>query len=143
MPWLTRVFPRFAAPPSKAYVLRSSTNGSWRPVDWPHHDTPFSDTPIPFKVDEMLPGGRIFKAEMDRRGTNVILTCFPGRPETCNPDNTRALARALGVEAIVPWPRGLKLGDKSHLCAPSAKRFARAFLHELGRSPELHAIASR
>jgi len=143
MPWVSAVFPHFTAPPAKAYLLRSSVHGSWRPVGWPHHDTPFQNTPIPFRVAQMLPGAQRFKQEMDRRGTQIVLTCVPGWPEICNPDNTAKLAQALGVAAIVPWPSHLKLGDKSHLCPASGQRFANAFLHELGRSPALRSIARR
>ena len=143
MPWLTAVFPLFVKPPLSSYVLRSSTHGSWRPVDWPHYDTPFRDTPLPFEVGNVLPGAQRFKAEMDRRGTQIILTCIPGEPEVCTPAVTVELAKALDVAAIVPWPRHLKIGDGSHLCPASGRRFARAFLDQLARSPELRAIARR
>src|SRR6185503_7630023 len=134
MPWLTAVFPLFVKPPLSSYVLRSSTHGSWRPVDWPHYDTPFRDTPLPFAVGDILPGAQRFKAEMDRRGTQIILTCIPGQPEDCTPAVTVELAKALDVAAIVPWPRHLKIGDGSHLCSASGRRFARAFLDQLARS---------
>ena len=143
MPWLTTAIPRFVAPLPKPYLLRSTVTGSWRPVHWPHRDTPFSDNPFPVDLETWLPEARRFKEAMDRRGARIILTCIPANPELCNPERTRELARRLGVAAIVPWPPRLKMNDRYHLCQASGERFANAFLHELARSPELAAVTRR
>jgi hypothetical protein len=143
LPVLTRVFPSLVARHAHPYLLRSSTTGAWLPMEWAHNDRPYVPSPFKEGIEPLLPAARRFQEEMRERGAAMVLTCVPAMYEWCTPTFVRALAARLGVPALLPRVEGLKLGDKSHLCPVSARRFSRAVLKELAATEEFRRLARR
>jgi hypothetical protein len=69
---------------------------------------------------------RRFKADMDRRGIRLVLTCVP--PDS--PVHALRIGEALGVPVLVPELPDLMTRDGRHLDEDSAKRFSSAFLEQ-------------
>lgn len=132
-PVLSEVFPSFNHRQARHYLLRSDVYGSWRPVHWPHYDR--EATTMSSKPPRRWPkGSRLeFRARMLNRGTRVVITCIPVPGIACSAERLQASARGLGVAGILPPLEGLTIGDLTHLCARSGKRFARLFLQSLFR----------
>jgi hypothetical protein len=74
----------------------------------------------------VLQVARGFKADMDRRGTRLVLTCIP--PDS--PAHARLVGETLGIPVLVPELPDLVTRDGRHLDEDSANRFARAFLEQ-------------
>jgi hypothetical protein len=138
------VLPSFVTPRPAAFLLRSSTHGTWRPGAWPHlhYRAAYREAPSP--GPEELRIARRVRDTLARRGARLVLTCVPGVfGVSCSPETTRALADELGVDAVVPRVDSLETADIGHLCPLSGKRFGRALLRDLGALPVIRAVRHR
>ena len=75
-------------------------------------------------IQKSLPAAQEFKAEMDRRGTRIILTCIP----PFVPCPAEQLGHALHVPTVEPAPDGLETLDGAHLDKASATAYTQRLL---------------
>jgi hypothetical protein len=131
-PMASSVFPSFfTARPSRA-LLRSTTDGTWLPVRWPHFHVPVAQTPEPMRWSART--AIRFRDALTRRGIALVLVCVPSPAASCNPEALRPLAVLLGARMVTPKiDEPLWTGDFTHLCPLSGKRYGRAMLRELER----------
>lgn len=112
-------------------IYRSRFDGTWEVSPWPSTDVTFAPPPsgsaVPGRSE--LAAARAFKAEMDHRGTRLVLTRVP-TPEPAGASPTR-VADLLGVPLVLVAPPGLTAADGSHLDPPSAHDWSRAFVAAL------------
>lgn len=110
-------------------TYRSRIDGTWLVSPWPTATRTFLP-PEPERREigrGELAAARAFKAEMDARGITLVLTMVP----TPRPFEGAAAARfatLLDVPLIVVEPPGMTSSDDSHLDAPSAFDWSRAFM---------------
>ena len=114
-------------------TFRSRLDGSWwvanqfeglaGPFDSAH------DGEMPEVLDEEWAAATRFKAMIESRGAQLVLTFVP----TPRASRARAMAMAehLGVPLVAPRVPGLATVDGSHLTRESAARFTDAFFAEL------------
>jgi hypothetical protein len=130
---LRRLLPQWNNPVTwSACVYRSRGDGTWHgptafPTATPIPDT--ADAPAPPVPPPYLEAARRFKAEVESRGAQLVLTFVPsgmGRR-----DEAEQFARHLDVPLVSPRVSGLATFDGSHLTAESARRFTAAFAAEL------------
>ena len=115
---------------SEVMVYRSISRGDWL-TEWNktnHTGIHWRKAPVSPSQPE-IQNAKSFKAELESRGTRLVLTWVPSRIDGRH--WVRRLADELGVPAIVPAVRDLQTIDGSHLDPPSARRFSDAFLAEL------------
>lgn len=130
-------------------LYRASSDGAWL------GPTAFAKTaPVREGVDAApgpVPEARLaiaktFKAEMDARGTQIVLTCVPS--PAADRRQAEEFARYLGVPLVAPNVDGLETFDRNHLTPESAHRFTAAFVNVIepmlsGPSSPVHpAIAA-
>jgi hypothetical protein len=139
-PTASRILPTFATPRWERALLRSTEDGTWRSLNWPHrHITIDSAQRL---VAWRTRWVREFHAALAARGIGLVLTCMPTGGLRCDPFAVQPMATALNVPAIVPRVRGpLWTTDFAHMCPLSGKRFGRALLRDLGRLDAVRAIA--
>lgn len=111
-------------------AYRSRRNGTWRVSPWPAdgHTVP-SLPPSKEAASWTLDAARAFKAELDERGSRLVLTFVP----TPTPETREAadVAQALNVPFAVPLIEGLTSYDQSHLTEDSATIWTERFVREL------------
>jgi hypothetical protein len=134
-----RALPVFFAPHASQVLLRSSEDGTWWPIGWPHRDVPVADGGGPMRWS--TPAARGFTSKLAARGARLVLTCIPGTVRGCSILAAEPLATALAVPALVPHVDGLSGMDMAHLCPLSGKRYGRVLLRELGRLDAVRAVA--
>jgi hypothetical protein len=129
-------------------LYRARSDGAWLgPTDFAK-TTPIRegiDAPPGPVPEARLLLARQFKAEMDARGTQMVLTCVPS--PAANPRQAEEFARYLGVPFVAPTVDGLETFDRNHLTPASARRFTSAFAAAVepvlaGMSPGQPAIAA-
>jgi hypothetical protein len=139
-PLASRVLPSFVTQRPDRAILRSSQDGTWWPIHWPHHHLPVSGTEAPLAWRGRW--AREFHAAMAARGTELVLTCVPSTQFSCSIFAAQPLATALKVPAVFPRVDGaLYTTDVAHLCPLSGKRFGRALLRDLSRLDVVQALA--
>lgn len=111
-------------------VYRSRHNGTWQVSPWPSGDqtvpqgVPAGDA-HPWTVD----AARHFKSELEKRGSQLVLTFVPTpTPET---REVTDVAAALAVPLAVPLIDGLTSHDESHLTEDSATLWTERFVQVL------------
>ena len=112
-------------------AYRSRRDGTWFISPWPrprevvpHID--FAPEPVGPRIGDPA---RDFKAELDRRGTRMILTYVPTPSDMGG--NPVALGKALGVPVVGMDVRGLTSHDGSHLSEDSAVFWSRRLISDL------------
>jgi hypothetical protein len=132
-PTASLIFPSFVTARPAQSLLRSSVNGAWMPVRWPHGHLPaVSNRPLSADVDL----ARGFRGALAARGTRLALVCIPSYAGACGPESAVPLARKLGVSSLTPRVNGsLWTADAVHLCPLSGKRYGRALLRDVGLLP--------
>jgi hypothetical protein len=139
-PPVSRMLPSFLMPRAPSTLLRSSTNGTWRPGHLPSRRVPVraqSGSPAWDQAAALR-----FRDALAARGAQLVLMCVPNGRDECSAASMEPIARALGVRAVCPRVDGpLWMVDTSHMRPLSGKRFGRAFLRELGTLDVVRAIA--
>jgi hypothetical protein len=139
-PPVSRMLPSFLMPRSPSTLLRSSTNGTWRPGHLPSRRVPVraqSGSPAWDQAAALR-----FRDALAARGAQLVLMCVPNGRDECSAASMEPIARALGVPAVCPRVDGpLWMVDTSHMRPLSGKRFGRAFLRQLGTLDVVRAIA--
>lgn len=115
-------------------AYRSRRNGTWDVSPWPSgsHAVP-QGVPGGKAAPWTLDAARHFKRELDKRGSQLVLTFVP----TPAPDTheVQDVADALDVPLAVPMVDGLTSHDESHLTEDSATIWTEQFVQML--SPHL------
>jgi hypothetical protein len=137
-PLASRILPSFITPRPDRAILRSSDNGTWRTINWPHRHVPVSGTVEPMAWRSRW--AREFQAALAARGTQLVLTCIPSARFACGVFAAQPLAKALNVAAVFPRVDGMWTTDLAHLCPLSGKRFARSLLRDLARLEVIRAV---
>ena len=113
-------------------AYRSRSDGTWAISPWPEGTAGFADLPA-----DGPPLGRVetaaareFKAELDRRGTAMVLTRVPS-PEPMPGAGPARFAELLGVPLVMVAVPGLTSHDHSHLSEGSAHDWTRGLLGTL------------
>jgi hypothetical protein len=133
------LLPVFATPRASQLLLRSSQNGTWWPIGWPHTHGSVPTVVGPMHWDTGT--ARRFAAFLAARGTQLVLTCVPSAARGCEILSAQPLADALHVPAAIPRVDGLWSMDRAHLCPLSGKRYGRALLRDLARLDVVRAVA--
>lgn len=112
-------------------AYRSRANGIWQISPWPKPSmaAPSEDygpAPVGPRIGDPA---RAFKAELDRRGSRMILTYVP-TPEDAG-GNPVALGAMLGVPVVGMDVDGLTSHDGSHLSEESAVFWSRRLIQDL------------
>ncbi len=113
-------------------MYRSRIDGTWQMSPWPESRTTFQPPPLdgePLTRGEIA-AARAFKADMDARGTRIVLTRVP-TPEPHGGAGPARFADLLQVPLVVVETPGLTSGDRSHLDQASAHDWSRAFVAAL------------
>lgn len=113
-------------------MYRSRLDGTWQVSPWTESFSAFTPPPLdgpPLSRGEIA-AAQAFKAEMDARGTRIVLTRVPTPAPHggAGPARFAELLRAPLVTADAP---GLTSGDHSHLDPASAHDWSRAFVAAL------------
>jgi hypothetical protein len=114
----------------KPMIYRSVSHGDWL-VHW-NETRPTAvhwRTPRKGPTRAEIQNAKTFKAELEGRGTALVLTWVPYRID--GRSWVRELADRLEVPVVLPPLPELEMTDGSHLDPPSAQRFSAAFLAEL------------
>jgi hypothetical protein len=136
-PAASLVLPSFVTTRPAQSLLRSSANGAWMPVHWPHGHLPARSNK-PLMVDFGL--ARRFRDALAARGTRLALVCIPSFAGDCGPESVQPLATKLGVWSLAPHVDGpLWTADLVHLCPLSGKRYGRALLRDVADLPVFRA----
>jgi len=112
-------------------AYRSRVDGVWSISPWPKPSMPapsqdFGVEPVGPRIGDPA---RAFKAELDRRGSRMILTYVP-TPEDSG-GNPVALGELLGVPVVGMDVDGLTSHDGSHLSEESAVFWTRRLIQDL------------
>lgn len=122
-------------------MYRSRFDGTWQVSPWTESHSAF--TPLPLDGPPLSRGeiaaARAFKAEMDARGTRIVLTRVP-TPAPHGGAGPARFAELLQAPLVVVDAPGLTSGDHSHLDPASAHDWSRAFVAAL--APHLTAPAA-
>jgi len=116
----------------EASFFRSRATGAWRPIGgrFTGKAVSFDDRINPKVVGSYVRSGQDFLARLPVQPECQILTVVP---TVDTPIATLgAIASALGRQLIAPQVNDLQTFDASHLDAPSAERWAKAFLAAAG-----------
>lgn len=113
-------------------TYRSRLDGTWQVSPWPESRTTFRPPPLdgPALTRGEIAAARAFKAEMDARGTRIVLTRVP-TPDPHAAAGPARFADLLRVPLVVVETPGLTSGDGSHLDEASAHDWSRAFVSAL------------
>jgi hypothetical protein len=112
-------------------IYRSRLDGTWfvgnqfaisAPFVWPEDDRHVAS-------ERSLAAAESFKANMDRRGTRLVLCLVPAPQVSIH--RARLVAKHLGVPLALPEVTAMRTVDGSHLTDDSARRFLSALLEEL------------
>jgi hypothetical protein len=141
-PVASDVFPSFVTARPSQTLLRSTTDGTWLPMRWPHLHVPVAEAPEPMRW-----GTRAairFRNALALRGIALVLVCVPSPEASCSPEALRPLALLMGARMVIPkLDTPLWTGDFAHLCPLSGKRYSRAMLRELERVDVVRTIRRR
>ena len=113
-------------------LYRSQLDGSWWVAAESELDLPVEeggDAALDRVPAAHLRAAAQFRAEVERRGGELVLAYVPSRFQGRNRAHT--IAEYLGVPLLDPPVRGLRTADGFHLRVDSAERYARAFLRQL------------
>jgi hypothetical protein len=139
-PVASRLLPSFVMPRSSSTLVRSSTHGTWKPQGFPNRRVPVSTRPATPAWDHEA--ALRFRDALTARGTQLVLMCVPTASDQCSTTSIQPVARALGVQAVCPrMDAPLWMVDTAHMRQLSGKRFAQAFLRELGTLDVIRAIS--
>lgn len=122
-------------------AYRSRQDGTWDVSPWPEGTqaiAPASPDGPDLGRGEVA-AARAFKAELDARGTRLVLTRVPS-PEPMPGAGAARFAALLDVPLVMPEVAVLTTHDHSHLAEASAHDWSRAFVQAL--SPQLRALRS-
>jgi hypothetical protein len=110
-------------------AYRSRSDGTWAISPWPEGTAGFADGPVdgPTLNRREIAAAREFKAELDRRGTALVLTRVPS-PEPMPGAGPARFAELLGVPLVLAEVPGLTSHDHSHLSEGSAHDWTRGLL---------------
>lgn len=131
--------PSFVTPRPSQVLLRSSENGAWWPIGWPHRHAR-----VDLRKGKMrwhTATARQFQAALAARGTQLVLTCVPATFTPCDAVSARPLATALRAPGVFPGVERLWAMDLTHLCPLSGKRYGRALTNDLRRLDVVRALA--
>jgi hypothetical protein len=122
-------------------AYRSRENGAWAISPWPKPQMPapsqdYGGAPVGPRLGDPA---RAFKAELDGRGSQLILTYVPTPDGTV--ENPVALGQLLGVPVVGMDVDGLTSHDGSHLSEESAVFWSRRLTQDL--EPHLRRLAPR
>jgi len=114
-------------------AYRSRDNGVWRISPWPEPsmDAPAGDFGAGSVGERIAGPAQAFKAELDRRGAQLILTHVP-TPDRSG-GNPVALGALLNVPVVAMDVDGLTSHDGSHLSEESAVFWSRRLTQDLQR----------
>ena len=116
-------------PVSRLPLYRARSDGAWLGPSAFAKTTPVRegvDAPPGPVPEARLLLAKQFKAEMDARGTQIILTCVPS--PAADRRQAEEFARYLDVPLVDPHMDGLETFDRNHLTPESARRFTAAFV---------------
>lgn len=122
-------------------AYRSRRDGIWAISPWPKPAMPafaedYGAGPVGSRIGDPA---RAFKAELDRRGSRMIVTYVP-TPDDAG-GNPVALGKLLGVPVVGMGVDGLTSHDGSHLSEESAVFWSRRLIQDL--TPYLPPVAAR
>ena len=122
-------------------AYRSRRDGIWAISPWPKPAMPaYAEDYVPAPVGPRIGDpARAFKAELDRRGSRLILTYVP-TPDDAG-GNPVALGELLGVPVVGMDVDGLTSHDGSHLSEESAVFWSRRLIQDL--TPHLPPVSPR
>jgi hypothetical protein len=112
-------------------AYRSRRDGGWAVSPWPAAATPaasidFQNEPVGPRIGD---AARAFKAELDARGSQMVLTYVPTPDDSGG--NPVALGTMLGVPVVGLGVAGLSSHDGSHLSEESALAWSRRLTDDL------------
>lgn len=113
-------------------AYRSRVDGTWDISPWADGTTAFVARPLegsPLGRGEVA-AARAFKAELDARGSTLVLTHVP-TPEPMPGGGPARFAALLDVPLVTPEVPALTSHDHSHLTEGSAHDWSRAFVEAL------------
>lgn len=112
-------------------AYRSRRDGSWAVSPWP--DAAMPAPTVDFQAEPVGPrlgdAARAFKAELDARGSQMVLTYVPTPDDSGG--NPVALGAMLGVPVVGLGVDGLTSHDGSHLSEASAMAWSRRLVDDL------------
>ncbi|HYE88516.1 MAG TPA: hypothetical protein VEA16_19275 [Vicinamibacterales bacterium] len=114
-------------------AYRSRENGAWQVSPWPEAsmDAPAEDFAVEAVGERIASPARAFKAELDRRGAQLVLTHVPTPDRGAG--NPVSLGSLLGVPVVGMDVDGLTSHDGSHLSEESALAWSRRLTQDLQR----------
>ena len=121
-------------------AYRSRTDGTWEISPWPDGTKAFVAPSLEGRAlapDEVA-AAREFMAELDARGSRLVLTHVP-TPEPMPGAGPARFAELLGVPLVTAAVPALTTHDESHLSQGSARDWSRAFVAAL--APYVRALA--
>lgn len=113
-------------------AYRSRVDGTWEISPWAEGTDAFVAGPLEglTLARGEVAGARAFKAELDARGSTLVLTHVP-TPEPMPGGGPARFAALLGVPLVTPEVPALTSHDHSHLSEGSAHDWSRAFVQAL------------
>ena len=117
----------------RAFIAyRSRSDGTWDISPWPEGTLGFSEPPLdgPLLGRHEIAAARDFKQELDRRGSQLVLTHVPS-PEPMGGAGPARFAALLGVPLVLADVPALTTYDRSHLSEGSAHDWTRVLLGAL------------
>lgn len=120
-------------------AYRSRQDGTWEVSPWPEGTQGFVEPPPdgPALGRGEAVAARAFKAELDARGSRLVLTRVPS-PEPMPGAGPAQFAALLGVPLVIPEVAALTTHDHSHLSQASAHDWSRALVQAL--APHLRSV---
>ena len=139
-PVMSRILPTFATKRPRQSLLRSSRDGAWLPVDWPHAHIPVSTPSKPHPVEVDRAAVRRFRTALAMRAITPVFVCVPSAFRSpCDQATKETFGPALFVTPHADQP--LWTGDLVHLCPLSGKLFGRALFRDLAKLDVVRALA--
>lgn len=121
-------------------MYRSAKTGWWEPGLEPRGAFPVRMGEESASYENALPIARELKAELDRRGTTLVLSIVPhGRTRV---GHLSLLSEELGVPVVIPSFDEMFMADGSHLNRESAKRYVDRFWAKFVALPQVRARLS-
>ncbi len=122
-------------------AYRSRQDGTWSVSPWPRGTEGFAAPSLDGSALSRgeVAAARAFKAEMDARGSRLVLTRVPS-PEPMPGAGPARFAALLGVPLLLPEVAALTTHDNSHLSEGSARDWAGAFVQIL--EPYVRAVGA-
>lgn len=120
-------------------AYRSRQDGTWEVSPWPEGTQGFVEPPPdgPALGRGEAVAARAFKAELDARGSRLVLTRVPS-PEPMPGAGPAQFAALLGVPLVIPEVAALTTHDHSHLSQASAHDWSHALVQAL--APHLRSV---